>query len=143
MELKQEIFATMGGLFHVVRQHLDKQFKNYQLTRPEWLTLALVRLNPNGVSQCYVKNYIGIEHSYFTKILNKLDDRGFITREIDSRDRRNRIIKLHGNPPVETTAIFKILESINQRIDNSLDSAQLGEFKQSLSLIADTVNQLK
>ena len=46
VEKQHNIFHVMGMIFHDARHYMDKQFKQYNLTRNEWLVLAMVRNYP-------------------------------------------------------------------------------------------------
>ncbi len=143
IELKQSLFLVMGSLFHDARRYLDKQFKSYGLPRNEWLILALLRTNPAGITQTYAKSYIGIEMSYFTKVLNGLEKKKFIIREVDSKDRRNRIIKLNPKAPVEIKKIFDTIYDLNNKIQCDLNKKQMQELHKSLSAIHKRLEPFK
>ena len=136
----KNIFVAMGTIFHITRQYLDTQFRQYDLTRNEWLMLALLR-NHGTVSQKTAKLYIGIEPSYFTKLLNTLEDKGLIIREIDPDDRRNRIIKPNPRAHKKLQKIFKVMYDFNELIQGDLTKKQLQELYQSLQCINDKLKQ--
>ena len=142
-DLKQNLFVVMGSLFHDARNYLDKQFKTYGLTRPEWLIIALLRVNPQGLSQAFAKSYIGLETSYFTKVLNNLEEKGFIQRQIDPQDRRNRIIKLNPKSTQQTKKMFKVISDLNTTIQSDLNQQQLQELHSALASIAKQLEQFK
>ena len=134
-EQQQNIFHIMGMIFTDARSHLDKQFQHYDLSRNEWLILGMLHKSPDGLSQKFAKLYIGIEPSYFTKMLNTLEDKGFILREIDKNDRRNRIIKVNPRATRKINKIFATLTELNQTIQADLTKSQLTQLYQSLELI--------
>ncbi|MCF6776223.1 MarR family transcriptional regulator [Thiotrichales bacterium 19X7-9] len=139
---RQTLFFVMGNLFNKVRNHLDKQFKKLGLNRNEWLIIALLRTNPNGLSQKYVKNYLGIEISYLTKVLNSLEEKALIIREIDVSDRRNRIIKKNSNSDIKLKKIFEIIEHLNETILKDVSNDDLSKVHKLFSLIDINVDKL-
>lgn len=131
----------MGGLFHVARQYLDQQFKAFGLSRPEWLILALLRVHEGKISQAYAKTYIGLEISYFTKTLNRLEKNGYIYREIDPNDRRNRIIKLNSNAPKSLKKIFNIIYELNEKILSDLNKKEIANLHDYMERISKKLDQ--
>ena len=143
IELKQTSFFVMGNLFHDVRQYLDQQFKKYDLTRSEWLILAMLRINKEGLSQAFAKSYVGLEASYFTKILNELEEKGYIIREIDPNDRRNRIIKVNPKSSRKIKKFFKLIYDFTNAIHHNLSEKQMLELHKSLNIIAKNTENFK
>lgn len=142
-DIQQSLFIDMGTVLNTARQHLDEQFKEYDLTRLEWLILGMLRLDQNGVSQSYAKGYLAVENSYFTKLLNTLESRGFIEREIDKNDRRNRIIKISKNPPAILKDIFQKIYDLNEAIEIDLTSKDLECMHESLRKIQDRLTKIR
>ena len=134
------IFLAMGNIFHDTRQYCDGLFKAYGLSRNEWLTLAILRNHPQGVSQKFVKSYLGMEPSYFSKMLNSLEEKDFILRETDKNDRRNRIITLNPASKDKTKKIFAIIHDLNKTIQRDLRQTQLDELYASLEQITNRLN---
>ena len=127
LDQRQTLFLVMGNLFHKARNHLDSQFKEFDLSRNEWLIIALLRTHPEGLSQSYTKTYLGIEISYLTKVLNKLENKGLILREVDSENRRNRIIKKNKQAKSDLVKMFKIIEKLNRQILKKITDDELNK----------------
>lgn len=140
--LRQNTFMMMGSLFHNARQYLDQQFKPYGLSRNEWLVLALLRLSDNALSQNFAKSHLAIENSYFTKVLNALEEKQFIVREIDPQDRRNRIIKVNPASAHKVQAIFTIIHDLNIAIQQDLNEAELTALHHALTSIDKRLSAL-
>lgn len=124
-EQKQNLFVAMGNIFHDSRRYSDEQFKSLNLSRPEWLVLAILRTRPDGVNQRFVKHYLGMEKSYFSKLLNGLEDKGYIIREIDTQDRRNRIIKLNKKMKKQAEIVFDGIYELNEAIQKDFSEEEI------------------
>lgn len=142
-DLKQMLFTDMGTLLHESRKYLDEQFKAFDLTRNEWIILALLRVNPNGISQQYAKSYIGIENSYFTKLLNKLESKQFIIRTKCPDDRRNKIITIHPKSLTKAKKIFQIITDHNDEIHMDLSKKELQIIHDALNCITNRLTAIK
>ena len=143
LDRKQTLFLEMGALFHEARQYLDGQFKAFNLTRLEWLTLALLRTHKGEINQAFAKAYLGIEISYFTKILNQLEKKGFIIRKIDPHDRRNRIITLNPTAAGKLRKIFAIIHSLNETMLSELNKEQIQTMHDYLVIIRQQLSLFK
>lgn len=67
------IFNALGGVVKECRQYLDSQLKDCGLTRYELLVIALVmEQQAQYMSQSELRDYLGIDDSYLTKVLDKL-----------------------------------------------------------------------
>lgn len=140
--LNENLACVLGALLRDIRQHLDQKFKPYELTRYEWLTLAKLRCE-NQISQSILKDYMGIDTSYITKVIDKLEEKGYVTREIDPNDRRNRIIKLKTKTAPNLKNIFKILEEFNTEVQEEVNIKQLTDLYTTLNAMRQKVVSLK
>jgi DNA-binding MarR family transcriptional regulator len=142
-EQKQSLYFMMGQVFQDTRQLLDVVFNEFALTRNEWLILAVLRFSPEGLSQSYIKDTLGLEVSYFSKVLNSVEDKGYIIREIDKFDRRNRIVKLNPKAKSKTKKIFKIIYDFTNKVQADLSDKQVADLHKSLSLITGRLDLMK
>lgn len=140
---KQSLYFLMGQIFQDTRSYLDEVFKEFELTRNEWLILAILRFSPEGLSQSYIKDALALETSYFSKVLNAVEDKGYIIREIDKFDRRNRIVKLNPKANSKTKKILKIMHDFTNEIQADLSNKQINDLYKSLSLITERLDIIK
>jgi DNA-binding MarR family transcriptional regulator len=141
LDLKQTVFIEMAIIINTARNHLDEKFKAFDLSRPAWLALGLLRSMPDGVSQSYVKSYLSVETSYLSKILNVLENRNLIVREIDKNDRRNRIIKASNEQPEEINKIFQVIDDLNESIGIDLTQSDLKHMHACLDKIKNKLSE--
>jgi len=75
----------------LMRTIFDRRVKALGITRPQWL--AIVRLNRRpGASQSELADMMEIERAPAGKIVDRLEERGWVERRADAVDRRvNRI----------------------------------------------------
>lgn len=75
----------------LMRTVFDRRVKDLGITRPQWL--AIVRLNRRpGASQSELADMMEIEKAPAGKIVDRLEERGWVERRADPVDRRiNRI----------------------------------------------------
>lgn len=101
-----------------MRRQLNKLISNGDLSQGEYLVLRNIWLSNNGMSSYGIQGYIKaadlsdileLSRPSITRILNDLEQRGLITRNIDSKDRRSVRIEL-------TEAGIEAIEKANRRI---------------------------
>ncbi|MBS0241897.1 MAG: MarR family transcriptional regulator [Proteobacteria bacterium] len=80
-----------ADIARLMRTVFDRRVKRLGITRPQWL--AIVRLNRRpGASQSELADMMEIERAPAGKIVDRLEERGWIERRPDPDDRRiNRI----------------------------------------------------
>jgi DNA-binding MarR family transcriptional regulator len=138
---KQLLFGLMGGIFHDTRKILDEIFKNMNLSRQEWLLLAMLRLQPKGLLQSEGMKYVGVEKSYFTKMLNQLENKGYIIREIDPSNRRNRIIKANPKNTKKINKVFKIIYDYTDNVQASISEEEAKTVRDILLKVQKSINK--
>lgn len=103
-----------------MRRQLNKLVSTGNLSRGEYLVLRNLWLSNNNLSSCGKEGYIKasdlsqileLSRPSITRILNNLERRGFITRNIDKNDRRSVNIEL-------TKAGIEAIEKANRGILN-------------------------
>lgn len=134
-DLRQTFFMEMGKLFYDARNYLDEALEVFQLTRPEWLVLALLRTHSQGISQSFARSYVGVEVSYFSKVLNRLEDKQLIIKSIDPNDKRNRIIQTNPNSSETLNQIFTIIHDLNETILADLSDQEIQGMCQSFNKV--------
>ena len=101
-----------------MRRQLNKLIGNGNLSQGEYLVLRNIRLSDSGVSAGGMRGHIKaaalsdileLSRPSITRILNALELRGFITRNIDKEDRRSVSIEL-------TEAGIEALEKANREL---------------------------
>ena len=75
----------------LLRTIFDRRVKPLGVTRPQWLALRRLKRNP-GTSQSELADMMEIEKAPAGKIVDRLEERGWVERRPDPVDRRvNRI----------------------------------------------------
>ena len=133
----------MGSIFNDTRKWLDEQFKALGLSRTEWLVLAMLRLNPDALTQAEALKYIGVEKSYFSKQLNSLEKKGYITREVDKNNRRHRLIKANPKAKQKVKVAFKLLADFTQNSQSDLSDKDIETLHTLLTKIQNRIENHK
>ncbi len=114
--------------------------EQYDLSPGEFDALASLRkmgppykLTPSDICQANLVSSGGL-----TKVLNNLEQRGYITREIDSKDLRSRIVKLTktGRLLIEE-AFATLLKSHEENLSRIFSAKERDEFNRLLIKLQD------
>lgn len=82
---------TVGILIHDVARQLrvliDSKVEPFQLTRLKWLALGILD-RKDGISQAELSERLDLDRSAVGRLLERMENRGFIKRQRDEVDRR-------------------------------------------------------
>jgi DNA-binding MarR family transcriptional regulator len=88
-----DVEHTLGWLFHDIHRLLGKTFESrlpgIGLTRSQWRVLIALK-REQGMTQTELADVIELEKAPLGKLLDKLEDKGWITRRADPDDGRAR-----------------------------------------------------
>lgn len=130
--MKRLLTYTIGSLQRDARQLMDNAMQPYELSRYEWLTMLILKIQNGTASQSILKEYMGIDDSYLSKVLDKLEQKDLIQRAIDPNDRRSRLIEISSNGTSISENIFSSAMKIN---DSMLCVLSMDEREQLYTLL--------
>jgi DNA-binding MarR family transcriptional regulator len=76
-----------------VFQHFSSSFDGTEMSPPQFGTMILIEANP-GISQSAVANALRFDRSTLVQIIDRLESRSLVVREVSARDRRSHALKL-------------------------------------------------
>jgi DNA-binding MarR family transcriptional regulator len=76
-----------------VFQHFGQSLAEHSVSPPQFGALVLIEANP-GVSQSAVAAALRFDRSTLVQIIDRLEERGLVTREASARDRRSHALML-------------------------------------------------
>lgn len=77
----------------LMRRDFDRRAKTVGLTRAQWSVLAHLARN-EGSNQAAIADYLDVEPITLVRLLDRLEEAGWIERRMDPNDRRARRIHL-------------------------------------------------
>lgn len=85
--------------------------KKYDLTKSEVFILSIIKHNPETLKSCTIVKNHNFSKAYVSQVTNSLKEKGYISLETDSDDKRYQRIKLLNkadNVLNEITKVFKV-----------------------------------
>lgn len=105
----------VSDVSRLLRTEFDRRVRTFGLTRSQWLVLTRVGRQP-GATQSELADMIEVERATAGRLLDRLEDNGWIRREHDGRDRRVRRVFL--TPEAE-----RVQRSMRSIADGLIDDA--------------------
>ena len=109
----------------VFQQHLD--VAGYDLTSVQFAALHAIQENP-GIDQAGVASAIAYDRATIGGVIDRLEQKQWITRSINPEDRRARILKLTAKGARALRNIFPIVESLQPDILPGLTRQERRQF---------------
>lgn len=137
----------LGGLERLVGYHLRRAqvavFQDFSATvgdgdiTPGQLgVLAIIDANP-GLSQTRLGAALGIDRSTIVGVLDRLETRGLVVREIVPRDRRSHALTLSLSGTALLRQLETEVEAHERRVTRRLSAAEREQLMTLLARIAD------
>lgn len=76
-----------------VFQDFNRNTGDFGISPPQYGTLVLIEANP-GISQSAIASTLRLDRSTLVQIIDRLESRGLVVREVSASDRRSHALKL-------------------------------------------------
>jgi MarR family transcriptional regulator for hemolysin len=90
-DFKESIGYSVAMAYRALRMALDAKLVRYGITFRQWQVLACLALE-GEISQVKLAELIGVEGPTLVRILDRMEHKGWIKRNVSLRDRRQKLI---------------------------------------------------
>lgn len=90
---KQAFFFAVQDLSRAMKRRFEQAAAEYGLTLPQWRVLGQLTLQ-DGITQRVLADHSDTDQMTLGKILERLEAKGFVSREPDPHDSRAKIVRL-------------------------------------------------
>lgn len=118
-----------------LRRLFDARVRNLGLTGPQARLLLALERNP-GENQVFYAERLEIEPITLTRIIDRLEDAGWVERQSDPADRRARILHLTDKSRGIVIALRASVEALFDDMLEGFEAAERASFAQMLDRIA-------
>lgn len=115
-----------------VFQHFNRTAGSAEISPPQFGALILIEANP-GISQSAIAGALRFDRSTLVQIIDRLEERGFVVREVSAHDRRSHALKL---TPEGMTALAELKKLTNAHENHMTRMLTEDEKTQLLDLLA-------
>lgn len=139
---------TIGVIAKILDSIANIEFKQYQLTRGQYMYLTRICEHP-GLTQTELIDLLKVDRATATRAVQRLEEHGFVRREVDQQDRKLKHIwptdhaqtvyprikaendfstqvALAGFSDTETQQLSELLARMQQNLDGSWDFVKQG-----------------
>ncbi len=122
-----QVVPAIERAAHLLGLYLERQTGALELTQAEAHVLA--RLGRGGsTSPTELHRLFGHKRSTLTGILDRLEARGYLTRELNAGDRRSLIVSLTKEGKIVAEEVSLIIEALERQIAARLSPRDLNGF---------------
>ncbi len=118
-----------------LRRLFDERVRSLGLTGPQARLLLSLERNPNE-NQAFYAERLEIEPITLTRIVDRLEDAGWVERQADPADRRARILHLTDKSRGIVTQLGASVEGLFEDMLEGFDTAERKHFAAMLDRIA-------
>jgi DNA-binding MarR family transcriptional regulator len=115
-----------------VFQDFSRSATTAEVSPPQFGALILIEANP-GISQSAIASALRFDRSTLVQIIDRLETRGFVVREVSASDRRSHALKLTEAGTQALTELKSVVAAHEARMTQGLSPE---EKTQLLSLLA-------
>jgi DNA-binding MarR family transcriptional regulator len=135
-DLARTIYAKPGHLIRRLQQIAVAMFLEetaaFDVTPVQYAALAAVRAHP-GIDQIRLANAIGFDRTTIGGVVERLQAKGFLTRETGVADRRAKRLRLTEAGQSALRDMVPAVERAQERILDGLDARERGLFLDMLT----------
>ena len=96
------------------------------LTPVQYAALAALKAHP-GVDQATLATHVGYDRATLGKVVERLEAKTLLIREVDPRDRRARCLRITQNGAQLLSKVHPLVEALQPRILDGLTAAERKE----------------
>lgn len=125
----------INDVARLLRKDFDKRAQKLDLTRSQWLAIAMLRRNP-GIKQTELSALLEVEPISVARIIDRLEKAGWVERRLHPSDRRVRCLFL-------TKQSEKIVSEMNKLAIETRKDALQGIDIKNHEILLQTIKQMK
>lgn len=137
----EETVYSLALIYNVITDEMTKYLSAYDLTPGKFnILLAVKQGGTEGISQVDVSKRLIVTPSNMTKLIDKLEKDGLVTRSSLAGDRRVNILKITAKG---TKLLDSAWEGYNERLQKLLSSLNIKEQKTLSTLLITWLEKIR
>ncbi len=131
-------FYLIADVTRLARRAFDRKAVGIGLTRAQWRTLKLIQRN-EGLSQAAIADELEMEAIAVGRVIDRLQQAGFVERRHDPSDRRRWCLHLTERAHEVTDAMQAISDELRDVAFDGVDAADLDAMARVLGRMKDNL----
>ena len=142
-DYEHQLPVLVGDIYRNWRETIDAVAKIHNMTKTEWHILGKLECRGPELLQHELSELIGIDNAQLSRALNGLEDKKYISRRVDKKNRRIRHIRLVNPNADYIKKMIKVNTEINDVILSNLTSSQQEQLIKLLSKVSKITKDIK
>jgi MarR family transcriptional regulator, organic hydroperoxide resistance regulator len=135
------MLATFERSAHLIAAYLDHALSQPRVTQAEAHVLArLHRRGPTSIAD--LQREFGHKRSTLTGVIDRLERRGFVRREINQADRRSFVIHLTRQGQAAARRVTAVLDRLERHIQARLTERDITGLEAVAAALGDAVTRI-
>lgn len=110
---------------HIFLQRMEEA--GYDITPVQFATMQALQSNP-GIEQAQVAAQIAYDRATIGGVIDRLEQKGYVSRVVSKRDRRAREVRLTEKGQCVIADVFPVVEALQKEILDGLTDAEREQF---------------
>ena len=123
--------SLIHDVAHLLRFEIDKRLEPHNLTRVKWLALGIIQRNPS-LTQAELSEKMELGAASVGRLVDRLVERGFVTRETDEADRRSYRLHLTDSAQDVLQEIEGMADQLREETFEPLSPSEISHLNKSL-----------
>lgn len=132
--LEREVLYLLSDVARLLRTRADRRARLHGMTRAQWVILSRLERQP-GLSQNEIAGLVELEPISVARLVDKLQDHGYVERRPDPKDRRVWRLHLTAAAKPMLKIIRKHRGELKDEVTEGLDAKALAAAIDSLLIM--------
>jgi DNA-binding MarR family transcriptional regulator len=134
-----QMIASLERVTHLIGAHVERAARDVGITQAEAHVLAHLARN-GAVSIATLHREFGTKRSTLTNVLDRLEQRGLVRRELNASDRRSVTIHLTRKGAGQARKVAVVVDALEEAIRAGVSQRDLRGFETVVEALAATLS---
>ncbi len=118
-----------------IKMHADAELKSHGLTLSQSRILGFLHDRGGRATQKEIEEFLGVAHPTVVGIVARMEQKGFLTTDIDASDKRNKVVAMAERAILVDRDMGDMIRRHEKRMVAGLTDDQIRELTASLQVI--------
>lgn len=136
-DLKEDALVAFLRVADILDRHLELELSNYPVSRTEYILMIALKMQGGFMRPTDLSNHIFRAKHTISGLINSLEKKKFIKRELDKNDRRSFKISLTASGGELVDQIWRVRRSIAYKAMSCLDKTEITRMNENLNTLRE------
>ena len=140
MAAQENLGLMLGETARLWRNKLDQRLKPLGLSQARWLALLQMKMASQNLTQKELSERMGIEGPSLVRLLDRMEEDGWVERQVSETDRRAKTVHLTDKADAMISEIKRIAAQLRKELLKGISTEQLETTCSVLENIKQRIN---